>query len=109
MDGAPGSLRDALNQAQQLTNGEVRIELPAGTYALTQCAVADDTNASGDLDSLSNLPLTLAATGPGVVIRQTCAGERVLDHRGSGLLTLIGVTIEGGQLVSEVPPFAWTA
>ncbi len=103
VDGAPGSLRDALNQAQQLTNGDVRVELPAGTYALTQCAVADDTNASGDLDSLSNLPVTIAATGPGVVIRQTCAGERVLDHLGAGLLTLIGVVIEGGQLVSDSP------
>jgi hypothetical protein len=103
VDGAPGSLRDALNQAQRPPNGDVRIELPTGTYALTQCAAADDTNASGDLDSLSNLPVTLAATGPGVVIRQTCAGERVLDHRGSGLLTLIGVAIEGGQLVSDSP------
>ncbi|HMJ11448.1 MAG TPA: hypothetical protein VK524_08565, partial [Polyangiaceae bacterium] len=99
-DGGAGSLRAAIATANTHTNGETRIELPSGTYTLSNCGLADDTNATGDLDSLAGVPLTIAATGPDIVIRQTCAGERVLDHHGAGLLTLIDVKIEGGSLTS---------
>ncbi|HEY6559213.1 MAG TPA: choice-of-anchor Q domain-containing protein [Polyangiaceae bacterium] len=102
-DGAPGSLRaavDAANRTPSDDAGSISIELPPGNYSLGVCS-ADDTNAGGDLDVLTNLPVQLVATGSGVVIRQTCAGERVLDDHGSGRLTLQGVTLTGGSVVSD--------
>ncbi|HMJ10827.1 MAG TPA: choice-of-anchor Q domain-containing protein, partial [Polyangiaceae bacterium] len=77
-------------------------EIPTGTYELTACG-ADDRNAAGDLDLRVNRPVELVATGPDVVIRQTCAGERVLEQHGRGLLTLTGVTITGGSVTSADP------
>ena len=48
----------------------------------------------GDLDRSSATALTI--DGNGFTIRQTCAGERVMQQAGSGALTLNGVTITGG-------------
>ena len=45
----------------------------------------------------------LSTLGSGVVIRQTCAGERVLDGQGTGLVSLFGVTVTGGNLTSDEP------
>ncbi|HEY6560436.1 MAG TPA: choice-of-anchor Q domain-containing protein [Polyangiaceae bacterium] len=45
----------------------------------------------------------LEARSSGVVIRQTCAGERVIDVLGPGSLTLRGVTVTGGALVGTDP------
>ncbi|HMJ12044.1 MAG TPA: choice-of-anchor Q domain-containing protein [Polyangiaceae bacterium] len=95
-DGGAGSLRAAIDAANRVASGAVRIELPAGTYTLTRCGT-DDTNVGGDLDITTNAAVTLSGTGPGVVIRQTCAGDRLLDARGSGLLTVSGVTLSGGS------------
>lgn len=94
-DGAAGSLRAAISEANRATS-PVRIELPSGTYDLTLCG-SDDDNANGDLDVTSSVALSIVATGPDVTIRQTCAGERVLEGRSSELLTLTGVTLTGGS------------
>jgi hypothetical protein len=53
----------------------------------------DDGNAMGDLDIVSDAKVTLVALEPGVTIKQTCAGERVIDQRGRGMLTLKGVGV----------------
>lgn len=101
-DGGPGSLRaaiDAANRDDQTT--AVIIELPSGTYELSRCG-ADDSNAAGDLDIKTKLPITISAKGA-VTIRQTCAGERVLEGFGTGRLTLTGVTVTGGQFVGTDP------
>jgi hypothetical protein len=96
-DSGAGSLRAAISTANG-SSSAARIELSAGTYELTRCG-ADDRNNAGDLDITTNAPITIAAkSGAVVVIRQTCAGERVLDSRGSGLLKLVGVTLTGGTV-----------
>lgn len=97
-DGAGMSLRAAVEKANALRAESVTIELPAGTYPLTLCG-ADDDNVSGDLDLLLNVPITIIAPAGNAVIQQTCAGDRVLEQHGFGLLTLSGVTITGGSLV----------
>src|SRR5688500_18849671 len=80
-DGGRGSLRAAIDRANASGLQSIRIEVPPGTYALTQCG-ADDTNAGGDLDITVQVPITIVATEPGVVIQQTCEGERVFEHHG---------------------------
>lgn len=102
-DGVSGSLRDAVQRANAETEDAVVIELPSGTYELTRCwPIPDDSNENGDLDLTTGRGVTLRALGPDVVIRQTCAGDRVLDN-GVAPLTLIGVTITGGSLASSDP------
>jgi hypothetical protein len=50
----------------------------------------------GDLDRSGGEPLTLV--GNGFSIRQTCAGERVIENQLDGPLTLMHVTITGGNI-----------
>lgn len=95
-DGGSGSLRAAIDSANSSSSASVRIEVPPGTYQLTRCA-ADDTNAGGDLDITTQVPISIVGTGPGVIIKQTCPGERVLDDHGAGLLTVSGLTLTGGN------------
>jgi len=103
VDGAPGSLRAAVAQANRSTAAAIRIELPSGTYELTTCESEDDSNMAGDLDLTTSAPVGIVGTGPNVVIRQTCPGRRVLDSHGSARLTLTDVTITGGSLVETDP------
>ncbi|HEY6556952.1 MAG TPA: choice-of-anchor Q domain-containing protein [Polyangiaceae bacterium] len=98
-DGGAGSLRSAIHDANSAPR-TVRIKLAPGTYALTQCA-ADDDNTGGDLDVTGSVAVFIEATGPGVVIRQDCAGERLFDGRGTGLLSFNGVTLTGGTAVGS--------
>ncbi|HEY6561945.1 MAG TPA: choice-of-anchor Q domain-containing protein, partial [Polyangiaceae bacterium] len=100
-DGSSGSLRAAITRANS-SRSPVTIELAPGTYQLTRCG-SEDRNARGDLDLTLSRALTLAATGNGVTIRQTCAGERVLDGHGDALLTLKGITVTGGSVTSADP------
>ncbi|HEY6555692.1 MAG TPA: choice-of-anchor Q domain-containing protein [Polyangiaceae bacterium] len=96
-DSGSGSLRAAVQQANASSSG-VTIQLPPGEYTLTRCG-ADDSASAGDLDIDLTKPVTITATGTGTVtIRQTCAGERVIDARGGRLLTLRGVTVTGGNV-----------
>ncbi|HEY6561921.1 MAG TPA: choice-of-anchor Q domain-containing protein [Polyangiaceae bacterium] len=99
-DGVPGSLRDAIQQANAATDSPFVIELSKGEYVLDRCGGSDDTNATGDLDVLTSAPITIVGVEAGVVIRQSCAGERVIDVRGLGNLSLVKVTITGGSLVA---------
>ncbi|HMJ11519.1 MAG TPA: choice-of-anchor Q domain-containing protein [Polyangiaceae bacterium] len=101
-DGGEGSLRAAITLANDSVAEEVRIEIAPGTYALTRCGGRDDANASGDLDLTRARPVTLVAPNGNVVIRQTCPGERVLEAHGAGRLTLNGLSISGGALVTIV-------
>lgn len=101
-DGASGSLRAAISAANASRAAAVRIEIPAGTYDLTDCA-ADDTNAGGDLDLTGRSAAELVAVGSNVVIHQTCAGERVLDALGTGSLKLTGITVSGGSITASDP------
>ncbi|HMJ13326.1 MAG TPA: choice-of-anchor Q domain-containing protein [Polyangiaceae bacterium] len=99
-DGQAGSLRAAIasiNADSTLT--DATIQLVPGTYELTVCG-SDDSNALGDLDVVSSAKVVLESSGS-AVIRQTCAGERVLDAHGTSLLTLRGISVTGGSLTAS--------
>lgn len=99
-DGASGSLRDVITRANNNGAPSQRIEVPPGTYELSLCS-ADDANAGGDLDITAAGAILLAGTGPDVIIKQTCAGERVLDRHGAGVLTVTGITLTGGNTTED--------
>ena len=99
------SLRAAIDWANGVDSRQsdgVVIELAPGEYRLSRCGT-DDSNGAGDLDLTTDLPVVLRGAGPDVVIRQTCAGERVLDTLGEGLVTLSGITVSGGNLTGTDP------
>lgn len=87
-DGGPGSLRDAFAQASVAVEPTEIVLAPGATYVLDDCA-------EGDLDHTGSQPL--AITGGGATIRQTCAGERVVESGGD--LRVVDTTITGGRLV----------
>lgn len=98
----PGTLRDAVDQANAGVFDDVTINLPAGTYTLDLCGPpGDDTNATGDLDITQSSPVTIVGTGGVPTIAMTCAGERVIDRLGTGLFTLSRVHITGGHAIGE--------
>lgn len=106
VDGAPGSLRDVLDQANADADDSV-IELPTGaTLDLDVCpavAADDDANATGDLDSTDGAH-DLTIEGNGATIRQTCAGSRVFDATNAGsTVTFREVTITGGDVTTGLP------
>jgi hypothetical protein len=92
---APGTLRAAMNDANAAGSGPVVIVLPAGEYDLTRCEGDEDLNVSADLDHLGSLDVSIVGQGAGATIRSTCL-DRVIDQRGTGVLTLSNVTITGG-------------
>ena len=106
VDGAPGSLRAVLDQANADADDSV-IELPAGAVLdLDLCpalAADDDANADGDLDSTDGAH-DLTIEGNGATIRQTCTGSRVFDATNAGsTVTFREVTITGGNVTSGLP------
>jgi hypothetical protein len=93
-DGAPGSLRATLSQANAVAEASV-INLDGGTYTLDVCGPDEGANASGDLDHTVDQPLTI--NGNGSTIEQTCADQRVIQKNQS-TLTIRNATIAGGEL-----------
>ncbi|MDH5679290.1 MAG: right-handed parallel beta-helix repeat-containing protein, partial [Nitrospinota bacterium] len=90
------SLRGAVNAVNAGAGGDTII-LPAGTYTLTG-AVAEDANASADLD----ITKTVTIQGAGAVStiidgNGATTGDRVIHMIGGVGLTLDGVTITGGN------------
>ena len=86
-DGGAGSLRDAFTQASASAIPSTITLQAAQTYTLDSCVAAD-----GDLDYTNSQPLTIV--GNGSTIRQTCAGERVIESDGD--LTIQDVIVTGG-------------
>ncbi|MET0920068.1 MAG: choice-of-anchor Q domain-containing protein [Acidimicrobiia bacterium] len=91
-DGGAGSLRDAFDQANDAAPDNAEIVLATGArYQLDDCELGalehDEAN-------------TLTITGHGSTIEQTCEGDRVITNifGGAGHLTLIDVTITGGNV-----------
>lgn len=89
-DGGPGSLRDAFAQASVAVEA-TEIVLDPATYVLDDCA-------EGDLAHTGTQPLTIR--GRGAVIRQQCAGERVIATDGD--LTVLDTNIGGGTLAAGI-------
>jgi hypothetical protein len=86
-DGGPGSLRDAIALAGASAEPNVIELADDATYVLDDCA-------AGELHHTGSQPLTIE--GNGSTIRQTCAGERVLETDSD--LTVNDLTITGGDL-----------
>ncbi|HMJ13001.1 MAG TPA: hypothetical protein VK524_16380, partial [Polyangiaceae bacterium] len=104
-DGVRGSLRaavDAANRTRRPAKDVIVIELPAGEYVLDVCG-KDDDNEAGDLDVTVGQPVRIVGSEPYTLIRQACAGERVIDRYGPQDLELVNVTLRNGNLVSAEP------
>jgi hypothetical protein len=85
-DGGAGSLRDAVASASASLEANQIVLQPGETYALDLCL-------EGVLDYTSTQPLTIV--GNGSTIRQTCAGEGVIES--SADITVQDATITGGD------------
>ncbi|HMJ16090.1 MAG TPA: hypothetical protein VK524_31960, partial [Polyangiaceae bacterium] len=101
-DGAEGSLREVIDRANRSADPTIRIEVMISHVELTLCG-KDDTNAGGDLDITTSKPITLVGRWGLVHIRQTCPGERILEHHGSAQLTIGNAYLHGGSLVGDDP------
>lgn len=99
-DLSEGSLRSAISTANT-QGGEWTIRLtPGATYPIDrQCGGAPlDDNHGGDLDITSDDQIRIEALGGGeATIEVRCAGERVIDHLGTGTLILDHIRITGGN------------
>lgn len=93
------SLREAVVAANATTQSET-IHLPEGTYTLSLAGSGEDAAASGDLDLVGEVTLTVdtAAEGAAPVVVVDAGG---LDDRAfhvlSGSATFIGFTVQGGE------------
>lgn len=108
---APHSGRCSLRQAIAAVNSPGRrtdcgrasrtantIVLRSGRYALSIAASGLDGNASGDLNLTGREPVTITGAGPrATAIDATGAGDRVITVAGGARLTLVRLTITGGD------------
>ena len=89
----PGTLRAAIDKANNNNLKDAVIILPAGTYYLTGIR-EEDNNAGGDLDINSNI--TIQGAGADSTIIDGSRSDRVF-HISSGRVFLSGVTICHGE------------
>ncbi|UCH95911.1 MAG: DUF2334 domain-containing protein [Candidatus Aminicenantes bacterium] len=89
----PGTLRAAIDQANNNHLKDAVIILPAGTYYLTGTR-EEDNNAGGDLDI--NSKITIQGAGPDSTIIDGNHNDRVF-HISSGRVLISGVTIRHGE------------
>ena len=94
------SLREAIIAANN-AQGEHTIELPTGTYALSQSGAGEDAAVTGDLD-ITALPesVTIRGTGATQVFIDGGDLDRVFDVLMGADLNLIGLTVQNGLLTS---------
>ena len=100
-DGAPGSLRDAISQANG--NGQDdTITLAAGTYSLSLAGSGEDANASGDLDlTEAGFSLTIVGAGSNQTFIDQGTADRVI-HAFAGVTVIFrALTIRGGNGVAQ--------
>ena len=93
VDGAPGSLRDAIAQAN-LTPEHDTIEVPAGVYDLTVAPTGSDGNDSGDL--WITTPMDIVGAGAGVTTIDAKGIDRVLTIDTHDAVALRSLTLTGG-------------
>ncbi len=89
----PGTLRAAIDQANNNNLKDAVIILPAGTYYLTGTS-EEDNNVGGDLDIDANI--AVQGAGPGSTIIDGSRSDRVF-HILSGRVLISGVTICHGE------------
>lgn len=98
VDGATGSLRKAIIDAN--TNGDASntITLAAGTYNLTLAGAGENAAATGDLDIFgSTKTLTITGASAATTIINGGQLDRVFDINGA-TVNLANVTVQGGQV-----------
>jgi hypothetical protein len=95
--GAPVSLREAIDEAND-SPVPMTVQLAADAiYLLKICSLGedDDTNGAGDLDIFSDFNVVI--NGNGARIRQTCGGRVLHQQDSSTTLTVNDLTITGGD------------
>lgn len=90
----PGQLRRAVRDANSL-GGTHTIVLPAGVYTLTAAGALAGA-ATGAIDISSNVTI-VGAGADQTIINAAALGDRAFDVESGAMLTLTGVTIEGGS------------
>jgi CSLREA domain-containing protein len=81
------------------SRGSNLIVLAHGRYTLSIPPIGPDDNASGDLNLASPAPLTITGAGPDTaVIDARSLGDRVLSVTGGARVSLVRLTITGGDL-----------
>ncbi len=99
-DGTNNSLRWAITQARNSAGADT-IVLAAGTYSLTLTGLAEDANASGDLDVNDSITILGAGAGTTFIDAGNLAtGDRVF-HLLGGSLALRDLTVQGGSNVAQ--------
>ena len=99
VDGNPAttSLREAVDAANADSQATEIVLSAASVYDLTRCGASDDDNSTGDLDHTDDAQVTIFANGS--TIRQTCPGERVVEHfEPSTSIVIDDATITGGNV-----------
>ena len=91
------TLRAAIQEANAL-GGPQTIRLPAGVFQLDLDGTGEDLAATGDLDVTADI--TIIGAGAGATIIDGGFIDRVFDVLVAGQLTLSGVTIRNGFLLS---------
>ena len=105
-----GSLRYAILSANVLSASDptaaVPISVPSGTYNLTlpSTYARGEDGTGGDLLVTGNIIITGAGAGRTFINQE--ALDRVLHVKGGGSLTLVGVTVEGGDAADAHDPNA---
>jgi len=97
------SLREAILAANEdrmvdacpAGNGADSIELGVGTYTLTRSGANEDLNVTGDLDVTQ--PLSLIGEGIAATVLDGGGLDRVIDVRGAGSVTIVGLTVRNGS------------
>jgi hypothetical protein len=94
------TLRAAVDEANALSSDDV-ISVRAGTYTLAG-TTGEDANAGGDLDVQANGSLTIRGASARTTTVQSGVADRVFHVLGSsGVLTISGLTISGGNGVNQ--------
>jgi hypothetical protein len=93
-DGGPGSLRDAIDQANA-NPGADTITVPAGTYTLTIAGADEDLNATGDFDILTDI--TITGAGAATTIIDAAGIDRVFEVL-DGTTVVQGLTLTNGDV-----------
>ena len=95
-DGGDGiSLREAILAVNNGLGGDT-IQLAAGTYTLSGPVTNEHAAADGDLDILKDVTI-IGADARTTIIDATGLGERVFHLKDFSLVTMSGITIQGGD------------
>ncbi len=98
-DGGPGSLRQAIIDANTNPGTDLITFSGSGTYLLTLSGAGEDAAAAGDLDITDDLIIVGNGTGNTVIDASGFGGtpDRVFHLKGTSTASISGLTIQGGD------------